>query len=103
MDSSAVLLFGGLFGVAVFIGGIVMGNSVLFRMQKTLNEAEESEKKISPWKVMGKGGGKYETFEKYKKRFGSNSLVHQDRFSARLIIVGAIIGFGSLLILKIRN
>jgi len=72
-------------------------------MQKALNEQAKPEKRVSPWKVMGRGGGKYETFERYKTMFGDNSLVHQDRFSARVIICGAIVGFGSLLILKVRN
>jgi hypothetical protein len=103
IDSGVALLFSGLFGIAVFLVGIVMGNAVLFRMQKALNEQEEPEKRVSPWKVMGKGGGRYTTFETYKTRFGDNSLVHQDRFAARLIFFGAIIGFGSLLILKVRN
>jgi hypothetical protein len=99
----AALLFSGLFGIAVFLAGIVMGNSVLFRMQRALNEQAEPEEKVSPWKVMGKGGGKYGTFERYKTRFGDNSLVHQDRLSARLIFFGAIVGFLSLLILKVRH
>jgi len=103
IDSAVTLLISGLFGIAVFLTGIVMGNTVLFRMQKALNEQEEPEKRVSPWKVMGKGGGKYNTFERYKLRFGDNSLVHQDRFAARLILYGAIVGFGSLLILKVRN
>jgi len=103
IDSGVALLFSGLFGVAVFFAGIVIGNSVLFRMQKALNEQEEPDKKVSPWKVMGKGGGKYNTVERYKARFGDNSLILQDRFAARLIFGGAIVGFGSLLILKARN
>jgi hypothetical protein len=102
IDSGDVLLFSGMFGVAIFLAGIVMGNMVLFRMQKALNERDEA-KKVSPWLVMGKGGGRYNTVEKYKKRFGDNSLVHQDRFSARVIFCGAIVGIGSLLILKVRN
>jgi hypothetical protein len=103
IDSGTALLFTMLFGVAVFFAGIVMGNSVLFRMQNALNEQPELEKKVSPWKVMGKGGGRYNTVENYKKTFGDSSLVHQDRFAARLILCGAVIGFGSLLILKVRN
>jgi hypothetical protein len=103
IDSGDALLFSGLFGVAVFLAGIVWGNIVLFRMQKTLNEQAEPQINVSPWKVMGKGGGKYETCERFKKKFGDNSLVHQDRFAARLILCGAILGFGSLLILKVRN
>jgi hypothetical protein len=103
IDPDVALLFSGLFGIAVFLAGIVMGNSVLFRMQRALNEQGEPEEKVSPWKVIGKGGGKYETFERYKTRFGDSSLVHQDRFAARLICCGAIVGFPSLLILKVRN
>jgi hypothetical protein len=106
MDSGVVLLFGALLGVAVFLAGIVWGNSILFRMQKALNEQFEPEQSISPWKVMGRAGGRhgrYRVFERYKDRFGDTSLVHQDRFSARLIFCGAIIGFGSLFILKVRN
>ena len=72
-------------------------------MQKALNEQAESQKIVSPWNVMGKGGGKYKTVQKYKKKFGNNSLVDQDRYAARLIFCGAIIGFGSLLMLKVRN
>jgi len=72
-------------------------------MQKALNEQAEPEKIVSPWKVMGKYGGKYNTVERYKETFGDGSLVHQDRFAARLIFCGAAVGFGSLLILKVRN
>ena len=103
IDSSVALLFSALFGVAVFLGGIVWGNTVLFRMQEVLNEQTEPEKRVSPWMVMGKRGGKYNTVERYKEMFGDNSLVHQDRFAARLIFCGAIVGFGSLLILKVRH
>jgi hypothetical protein len=103
IDSGVALLFSGLFGTATFLAGIVMGNTVLFRMQKALNEQTEPEKKISPWKVMGKGGGRYDTVVRYKERFGDSSLVHQDRLAARIIFCGAIMGFGSLLILKVRN
>jgi hypothetical protein len=103
IDSSVALLFSGLFGTAVFLAGIVTENTLLFRMQKALNDQTEPEKRVSPWKVMGKGSRKYNTVERYKTTFGDSSLVHQDRFAARLIFFGAIVGFGSLLILKVRN
>lgn len=103
MDSGVVLLISALFGVAVFLSGIAWGNAVLFRMQRALNEQAEPEKRVPPWKVMGKYGGRYNTVEKYKETFGDSSLLNQDRFAARLIFCGAGVGFGSLLILKVRN
>ena len=103
IDPDEVLMFSGLFGMLVFFTGIVIGNTVLFRMQRRLNEQLEPEKKVSPWKVMGKGGGKYETFESYRKKFGINSLVHLDRISAWLIGGGLVVGLGSFLILKARS
>lgn len=103
MNSSVVLLFGALSGVAIFLAGIVWGNAVLFRMQKALNQQTNPEMSVSPWKVMGKHGGRYRTVERYKETFGDSPLLHQDRFAARLIFCGATVGFGSLLILKVRN
>jgi len=83
MNSGDALFFGALFGVAVFLAGIVMGNAVLFRMQKALNEQAEAQERTSPWKVIGKGGGRYRTFVKYEAKFGDDSLIHEDRFAAR--------------------
>ena len=103
IDSGIVLLFTGLSGIAVFFAGIVMGNAVLFRMQKALNDQAEPEDKVSPWKVMGRYGGRYNTVERYKTKFGDCSLVHQDRVYARLILGGGVLAGISLLMLRLRN
>ena len=103
MDADVALLFSGLAGVAVFLVGIVMGNAVLFRMQKALNQQADQEHRVSPWKVVGRGGGRFKTFLRYQELFGDSPLVRQDQLYARLIFCGAIVGFGSLLILKIRR
>jgi hypothetical protein len=102
-DPGVALLFSALIGVALFLAGIVWGNTVLFRMQKALNANSGSGKRVSPWNVMGKGGGRYETFSKYKAKFGHDSLVRQDRLSGYVIMLGAVIGFGSFLIVKVRH
>jgi hypothetical protein len=103
IDSDEVLVFGGIFGVLIFLIGIGFGNSVLFRMQSSLNREVERDERVSPWKVMGKGGGKYRTYSKYEALFGNDSLVCQDRYSARMIWFGALMGFGCLLIEKVRH
>jgi hypothetical protein len=92
------LLFSTVLGVAVLLVGVITEYSVVFRMQKALNEQAEPEKRVSLWKVMGKTGGRYQTYPKYKEQFGDSSLVHQGRLGFRLILVGAAVGFGSALI-----
>jgi hypothetical protein len=103
IDSGDVLLFAGLLGVAVSLVGVVIACTALFRMQKALNEQLEPDKRVSPWRVMGRGGGRHHTLIKYKTKFGNESLVHLSSVASWLIASGSVLGVGSLLILKVRS
>ena len=101
-NADVVIFFAGLSGICVFLIGIAIANVAVFRMQKALNQQEEPDKRVSPWLVIGKGSFKYHPVLKYEAKFGDGPLPRLRRFASWLMLPGALVGFGCLLIERVR-
>jgi hypothetical protein len=103
IPTDEILFIGGMVGFVVYFVGLVIANVAVFEMQRALNQRRAPEKRVSPWLVIGKGSFRYHPYFRYRSTFPDGRWMKVRDSASWLIGGGGLVGFGCLLIYKVRN
>jgi hypothetical protein len=103
IPADEVLFVGGMLGFITYFIGLIVANVAVFKMQKALNQRRAPEKRVSPWLVIGKGSFKYHPYFRYRSTFPAGPWTRVRDSASWFIGIGGAIGFGCLIIYKVRN